>query len=148
MSCGTPPLSGPLTPPFTYTNWGVSNPGTPSAFITIDSNDHFGNGLFDDNTTATASLLGSSITFAPCGSTPPSVSLVSRNRITLAIPGIITSCDVTVGIIDTWTGPDPQYYKCGVPSGPPPSNVGAYIQTDFPAESTVVAGCLVTAILP
>lgn len=143
MACGFLPLSGPLTPPFTYTNWGITNPGTPLAFVTIDSNDHFGNGLFDDNTTATATnpTTGQVINFATCGSAAPSVSLVSRNRITLALPGTLTNCDWIIGIVDTWTGPNPAYYNCGNPSPPPPTIVTRATNELPEPASTGGSGC-------
>jgi hypothetical protein len=135
--CGFPVNLNPLTPPFVFSNWGISNPGTPTAFITIDSNDFFNNGLFDDSTTAT----GGAIVFASCGNPAPAVTVVSRNRITLAIPGLLTNCDVYIGLITTQTGPSPLYFKCGAPSGPPPTP--ACVLGNFPSQATTAAGCTV-----
>lgn len=100
MACGVPPLAGPLTPPFTYSNFIVNAPGTAGASAQFDSNDFFGNGLFDDNTSVT--MLG--ITWATCGSPPPAVQIVTRNRIILPFPFLASLNNVTIIIIDTWTG--------------------------------------------
>jgi hypothetical protein len=98
MACGFPPLAGPLTPPFTFSNFIVNNPGTPSATIQFDSADFFNNGLFDDNTTV--QIQG--ITWKPCGNPQPAVNVVSRNRITLPDPNITTTNNLRILIGTTW----------------------------------------------
>lgn len=98
MSCGFPPLSGPLTPPFTFSNFLINSPGTPSAAIQFDSSDFFGNGLFDDNTSvAIAGLI-----WAPCGNPQPAVNVVSRNRVTLPFPNLSSLTNLRLQISTTW----------------------------------------------
>jgi hypothetical protein len=99
MSCGTPPLVGPLTAPFTYSNFIIGNAGLSTAFFQFDSNDFFGNGLFDDNTTVTAFGNGYS-----CPPGAPALQLVSRNRVVCNAPFITSLNNVIIGVCTTWTG--------------------------------------------
>lgn len=100
MACGFPVNPNPLTPPYVFGPFSLVNAGTPSAFVQIDSNDFFGNGLFDDTTTASAA--GSS--FATCGSPAPAVQITTRNRIVLAIPNLASLVGVTIGLYTGRTG--------------------------------------------
>jgi hypothetical protein len=99
MSCGTPPLVGPLTAPFTFSNFIIGNAGLSSAFFQFDSNDFFGNGLFDDNTTVTA--FGNAYA---CPPSAPALQLVSRNRVVCAAPFLGSLTNLIIGIGTTWTG--------------------------------------------
>jgi hypothetical protein len=99
MSCGTPPLVGPLTPPFTFSNFIIGNAGLSTAFFQFDSNDFFGNGLFDDNTTVTA--FGNTYGCPPIN---PALQLVSRNRVVCNAPFITSLNNVIIGPGTTWTG--------------------------------------------
>lgn len=99
MSCGTPPLVGPLTAPFTFSNFIIGNAGLSTAFFQFDSNDFFGNGLFDDNTTVAAFGNGYA-----CPPSSPAIQLTSRNRVVCVAPFISSLTGVIIGIGTTWTG--------------------------------------------
>lgn len=114
MACGFPFNPG-LTPPIVVGPITLGNAGLPSAFVQIDGNDFFGNGPWDDNTIGTAF----GISFATCGSPAPSISLVSRNRFTMATPGLASLLNLLIGINSPWTGQ--VYYKNGAPVTPMPT---------------------------